>query len=82
MTPHFFCSVCKQELETTHMSGGNAEPDEPLDYYVEPHVCHQELESAEVVGFDGFSRTVVLRFDLMPCAAIGERWLVSMRCKP
>lgn len=35
-----------------------------------------ELETAEVVAFDGEARTVTLRFDLMPCAAIGERWMV------
>lgn len=35
-----------------------------------------ELAAAEVVAFDGQARTITLRFDLMPCAAIGERWLI------
>lgn len=35
-----------------------------------------ELDTAEVVAFDGQARTITLRFDLMPCAAIGEKWLV------
>lgn len=35
-----------------------------------------ELDAAEVVAFDGQARTITLRFDLMPCAAIGEKWLI------
>lgn len=35
-----------------------------------------EIESAEVVAFDARDRTITLRFDVMPCAAIGETWLV------
>lgn len=35
-----------------------------------------ELEAAEVVAYDGQARTITLRFELMPCAAIGEKWLV------
>lgn len=35
-----------------------------------------ELVAAEVVAYDGQARTITLRFELMPCAAIGEKWLV------
>lgn len=35
-----------------------------------------ELDTAEVVAFDGQARTITLHFDLMPHATIGERWLV------
>lgn len=35
------------------------------------------IEEAEVVGFDGQIRTVTLRFTLMPCVAVGEKWMVE-----
>ena len=35
------------------------------------------LESAKVFAYDGEARTVTLQFELMPCAAIGENWLVK-----
>lgn len=37
----------------------------------------KHLEPAEVVGFDGVARTVTLRFEDMPCAAIGDRWVAG-----
>jgi hypothetical protein len=40
-----------------------------------------EIDAAEVVAFDGQERTITLRFDLMPCAAIGENWLVRPNAK-
>lgn len=35
------------------------------------------LERAKVVAFDGLSQTVTLYFELMPCAAVGENWMVQ-----
>ena len=35
-----------------------------------------ELDAADVVAFDGQARTITLRFDFMPCVAIGEKWLI------
>ena len=40
------------------------------------HADYFEPETAEVVAFDGEARTVTLRFDFMPRAAVGERWVV------
>ena len=47
-----------------------------LNNFLTERVVADELEAAEVVAFDGQERTVTLRFDLMPCAGIGERWFV------